>query len=754
MESLQLTSIPQADCDDCWQVGDLVVDARRGRVARGGEVIALPQLSLDLLIALVRAAPAVVSVESLMETVWPRLVVGPETVSQRVKLLRAALHDDPRAPRYIAGVRGRGYRLVAPVSIPGNAAAAPHGGVCRSRAGIRALLTLAVAVLAAAALLAALWFTSSDTPDPRQPIPRIAVLPFVNLSPDPADAFFTDGLHDEIIGTLAQLPDLEVISRTTMRSLSSRPAQPMTEIASELRATHVLEGTVRREADRVRLSVRLVDAGSDTPAWSTTLNGRLVEALDLQTAVAAEVGARVTSRLDATRALPPRPTANAAAYDDFLKARLRRTELPSGGLIGGPAEYVEIEALLTRALLRDPGFVLAYVERARLRGALVYYNYDSSAERIRQVREDIDAAARLAPGEPRVLAVEAFYQGFLDREWRTALETFERAEAAGSLEPVLLADKANMYYQLGRAEDAVRAMERAAELDPANPFIMAVLSDAYALAGRPVDVIRTQERLRARNPGDPSIAYFIAAVRASFAGEFDELHALAEQARAQLAGADPELRGRLMMVQVASLNASGRHRELARLLQSQTDEQTRLGSGFLAGRGPTPWSRTLGWQRLFAGDREAAREAGRQLAAWVEIQPETKLNRWYFRMLGAEAQLFLGDHGRAVALAREARAMVPRDGHWIQWVETSAALAAIHAWRGAPDDAVPILEILADARPGLLPAEIARDPRFVRPLARSARYGVLRERLEADMRRNAYLIAEAVSDFQRYPHLP
>src|SRR5690606_6519984 len=99
-ESLQLTSIPQADCDDCWQVGDLVVDARRGRVARGGEVIALPQLSLDLLIALVRAAPAVVSVESLMETVWPRLVVGPETVSQRVKLLRAALHDDPRAPRY------------------------------------------------------------------------------------------------------------------------------------------------------------------------------------------------------------------------------------------------------------------------------------------------------------------------------------------------------------------------------------------------------------------------------------------------------------------------------------------------------------------------------------------------------------------------------------------------------------------------------------------------------------------------------
>src|SRR5690606_23559041 len=131
-------------------------------------------------------------------------------------------------------------------------------------------------------------------------------------------------------------------------------------------------------------------------------------------------------------------------------------------------------------------------------------------------------------------------QGFLDRGWRTALETFERAEAAGSLEPVLLADKANMYYQLGRAEDAVRAMERAAELDPANPFIMAVLSDAYALAGRPVDVIRTQERLRARNPGDPSIAYFIAAVRASFAGEFDELHALAEQARAQLAGADPE----------------------------------------------------------------------------------------------------------------------------------------------------------------------------------------------------------------------
>src|SRR5579862_7883306 len=99
-----------------YTVGDLLIDIGRQRVTRGESVIALPKLSYDLLLALVRAAPNLASLEELMEQVWPKVVVSPETLSQRVKLLRDALGDDPRAPRYIEGLRGRGYRLIPPVA--------------------------------------------------------------------------------------------------------------------------------------------------------------------------------------------------------------------------------------------------------------------------------------------------------------------------------------------------------------------------------------------------------------------------------------------------------------------------------------------------------------------------------------------------------------------------------------------------------------------------------------------------------------
>ena len=98
-----------------YRVGDLLIDTGRQRVTRDGNVIALPKLSYDLLIALVRAAPNLLSIDGLMGEVWPKLVVSPETVSQRIKLLRDALGDDPRNPRYVEGLRGRGYRLIPTV---------------------------------------------------------------------------------------------------------------------------------------------------------------------------------------------------------------------------------------------------------------------------------------------------------------------------------------------------------------------------------------------------------------------------------------------------------------------------------------------------------------------------------------------------------------------------------------------------------------------------------------------------------------
>ncbi len=148
-----------------YRLGDLTIDTGRQLVSRADDPIALPKLSYDLLLVLVRAAPNVVSLDELMRLVWPGIIVSPETISQRVKLLRDALGDDPRVPRYIAGLRGRGYQIVAAVKeIDENLAASP---------------------------------VSSSTPTASAPGPArvaICVLPFANMSGDSEQEYFSDGI--------------------------------------------------------------------------------------------------------------------------------------------------------------------------------------------------------------------------------------------------------------------------------------------------------------------------------------------------------------------------------------------------------------------------------------------------------------------------------------------------------------------------------------------------------------------------------
>ena len=190
-----------------YVVGDLVVDIGRERVTRDGHEIPLNKLSFDLLTNLVRAAPDLVSTAALMQGVWPGLVVGSETVSQRISRLRSALQDDPKAPRYVAGVRGRGYRIVAPVARHDepetSPAPTPVADLPPSRLSIGKIIACMVVL---AVLVSGLtWYfthspggTASRTPPPIR-ASSIAVIPFANLTGDPAKEYFGDGLAEELI---------------------------------------------------------------------------------------------------------------------------------------------------------------------------------------------------------------------------------------------------------------------------------------------------------------------------------------------------------------------------------------------------------------------------------------------------------------------------------------------------------------------------------------------------------------------------
>lgn len=236
-----------------YTIGDLSVDEGQSRVSRAGVDLPLPKLSFDMLVALSRAAPNVMSIDALMEQVWPGLVVSPETVSQRVKLLRDALGDDRRNARYIVGVRGRGYRL------------------CVQPRPERSLVTAA-------------------------PPRSIAVLPFENLGSTPADHVVSLGVPEAVLHLLASLNEVIVIARRS--SFAYQGSRDARGIGQALHARYLLEGSVQSAGGRLRVTARLIDAPSNADIWSTRFDCARENIFALQDEVATQVAHALKVVLD------------------------------------------------------------------------------------------------------------------------------------------------------------------------------------------------------------------------------------------------------------------------------------------------------------------------------------------------------------------------------------------------------------------------------------------------------------------------
>src|SRR5436190_612472 len=197
------------------------------------------------------------------------------------------------------------------------------------------------------------------------PEKSIAVLPFENLSADQENAFFTDGVQDEILTDLAKVADLKVISRTSVMQYKSGVKRNLREIANALGVAHVVEGSVQRAANRVRVSAQLIDARTDTHIWATTFDRPLADVFAIQSEIAKRVVAELKSKLSPQEksAIEERPTADLTAYDLYLRAM---TIIGSAALnVREKEKYLKAERLLQQAVERDPGFFLAYYRLAR-----------------------------------------------------------------------------------------------------------------------------------------------------------------------------------------------------------------------------------------------------------------------------------------------------------------------------------------------------------------------------------------------------
>jgi TolB-like protein/DNA-binding winged helix-turn-helix (wHTH) protein/tetratricopeptide (TPR) repeat protein len=724
-----LTSKPAAVCFDGWSL-----DQGTGELERDGKRQRLQDLPLQILNELVSRPGELVTRERLIAKLWPQGVVDFETgLNTAVSKLRFALGDSAETPRYIETVPRKGYRFIG--SIAGDIAhrspvlesAAPAAKPIRVLLWGGALLVLAITLA---------LFNGYGTKQSSDI--RLAVLPLENMSPDPANAFFADGIHEEIVNALTnRATQMDVISRTTMMTYRTRP-KTVREIAEELGATHVLEGSVRREAQDVRLTLQLIDARNDQPIWSNSYDRQLTSAMKLQIEVAQEVATRLSVKLSPPSADLP-GSANPEAYDLFLRAKLvvqpidQRTP---------PSTILETERWLDRAIELDTAFAAAYVQRAQLRLIKYVWNFDSSESNMQGAKADIDAALRLAGDHPEVLQIESRHANLRGGSRRTA-ELVELPQMIASKNPTVMRWRAWVLFRQGRFEEGVELFTKLDELDPRNIGNIYSWSSELWSAKRGVEALRAIQNFNRRGAGTFDYGGLVFA----FTGNLEQLRYDVERMSDSI---DPDTR---LAAAYDVLRYEGRFSELLPLLQRWPNEDhatipTLRPRGFrepqTPGLGRKPLAELSGWAKLLTSDAPAAADDGRTLLRYAADDiSSNQTGARYLRILKAEGELFSGNHAVAVSEARAALAMFPPRGTARRFA--ASQLAKVFAWAGAEDDAVTLLEEVSTQFPMLGPAEIARDPLYSIPLSNNARYRALESKLEAEIADNrALLVSGAV----------
>lgn len=482
------TPLPRAGV---FRVGDLAVDLGVVRVERDGVEIPLPKLSFDLLVAFVAIGDRVATLDELMTLVWPGLVVSPETVSQRVKLLRDALGDDPRHPRYIAGVRGRGYRLIVPVvpveqrervaaeSVPTPPADAPDAppepGARQEGQGWPqkkkwAFLALAGLCIVALAWLAAKPYRAASVDDRALPPRTVAVMPFATLGSRAQDDVLALGIPETILHQLAKLTGLSVIARTSSFQLRGDKLDAR-EVGRRLKARYLLEGTVQSAGDRLRVTAQLVDAGTGEQLWSLSFDRPLGESQDLfemQDTIARKVAENLQLSLDARsiEQLKGRPPTNYAAYLAYLRGR----SLLEGERV---ADFDAAVASLGESVRLDPTFGPAHVLLARAEMARLEYGPIAD----RAARFPVARRQAMAHLETAIALDPTNGQAYVERGYLLAYDDLARADAdfrrGLALEPSYARGfeglAALLYQSVARRGEALEMIDRARTLDPLEP---------------------------------------------------------------------------------------------------------------------------------------------------------------------------------------------------------------------------------------------------------------------------------------------
>lgn len=384
-------------------LGEWTVRPHRNQIERGNEIVHLAPKAMAVLDCLARAANSVVTRQDIFDSVWLGAVVSDETLTQRISELRKVFEDSAQQPKIIETIPKVGFRLIPPV-IPLSEKPAADQGFSQATGSKKALKRLAFIIpglLIIALVMSHFWPDNPVIQD--LPInaenPVIAVLPFVNISEDAGNDYFSDGISEELINLLAKVPGLDIISRTSSFHFKGKDLK-IADIAKELNASQIVEGSVRKIDNRVRITAQLIDPVTDSHLWTNSYDREFSDIFSLQEEIAQSIVTAMQDEIGPHTVIVERPTDDIEAYDLFWQGRNLFYQR-------GPALDSAI-VLLQMAVKKDPEFAEAWAYLAGAAFVVTFYQTSISNEKAWMIAEH---AARtsldLNPGLGRALAVQA-----------------------------------------------------------------------------------------------------------------------------------------------------------------------------------------------------------------------------------------------------------------------------------------------------------------------------------------------------------
>jgi TolB-like protein/class 3 adenylate cyclase/Tfp pilus assembly protein PilF len=571
----------------------------------------------------------------------------------------------------------------------------------KHRARIRWAATTAT-LLALAAIVAGLAIFSRNRVRSTLAAPEksIAVLPFENRSEEKANAFFADGVQDEILTNLSRIADLKVISRTSVMQYRSGVLRNLREVAQQLGVAHIVEGSVQRSGNRVRVNAQLVDARTDAHLWAQTYDRDLADIFAIQSEIAQKIADQLQAKLSPKEksAINQRPTSDLAAYDLYLQAKKLLYLDP----VRIRENSFKAAQLLDQAIARDPAFLLAHCQLAYAHDLIYFFNFDHTETRLALAETSVRAAVRLQPdsGETHLAQAIHFYWGYFDYD--QAREELAKAQHALPNNVQIFKFLGLIDRRQGHWDEAVRNLEHAVSLDPRHVELIMHLEVTYFTLRRYEEAVAMCNRALALEPRSIFFRTCPASVAVEAEADTGPLRAVLNTIEAEGPSSAAEVAEDFFHLALRERDPAAAARALANIPNKDNIDSV--------DQFPRAWHEgLLAKLRQDAPRAHSAFTAARAEAEKiVRAHPESARSLSVLAMIDAE----LGEKEKAIQEGRTACDMIPVARDAMDGMGLATNLASIYTLTGEKDLALKQLETVSKIPCGPSYGDLRLDPEW------------------------------------------